>query len=936
MTQTANTRVSPLDRLPAPTTLWHRLSVVVLIAVTIYAVDALTYVLGDKWLFEELELDAVFWTSFSEGARLFSAGFLLYFAALFLPVAVQRGMRGSLWMLPLALSAALLGGTWLAQAFSVSLLAGTTITFDQPDPVFGRDLGFYVFSLPWFWTVWKAVAVALSLALVAAVASVPSARRGAIRDGQRTVSERVAPYCSPVVVAVIALLGLVLVVGQWLSRYSVLTDDNSDSSVYVGASYIDVSGLLSSVNSISVSALCIAAFVAILCTGLWRLHYARRQDQWRNPFVWLLLPLVIDFGFKGAVALRDVLFVEPNEPVIQLESIAHHIEATRRGAKLENISTVPYLPNAPGASLPPIETVLDNAAIRNLPLWPGFSSYLEQLLDPQHAKRVLLPGGSNLTYGPSLETMQQSQKLRTYYRMMGVDFARYEQDGEQRMVVSAVRELPLYEPVPWLGYFGQRYMLYTHGFGMVMAPANEVSDIGGMNYVAKDIPGIYDWPAASLDNERVYYGEGAATMAFSNVDRMEELDFPTDTDRAVIRLADGETTAVKNDSLLKRLVFGWRSGHLVEFLFSSLITDETSVHYFRRPIERLQRVAPFLYYDSNAYAVAAEGRVQWMINGLATSDRFPYARYAELGDKSDQRSPYPLEHRLVNYVEDAVKAVVDGYSGSVSFYKVGDEPVINAWEEIFPSLFRDIEEMPPSLLSQVTYSPQLFHFQFDDLFIYYHMQDPMYFFNLEDMWDDADEVLGPLIDQGNAIRFSVEPYPLILEVGAETAESPAATQYSQLLVFTPEKALNLRAIPIVHQDWPDYGRISVLQVPKGQYVMGPEQADALIDQDPYISSQFALWNRRGLDVIRGHTITVPLDDEVLYIEPVFLRSQQNEVTQLHRVAVVFRERVAMAATFEEALREIYAALGGDEADADAAVVTVSPAVDVNQANTMGH
>ena len=176
-------------------------------------------------------------------------------------------------------------------------------------------------------------------------------------------------------------------------------------------------------------------------------------------------------------------------------------------------------------------------------------------------------------------------------------------------------------------------MLYTHGFGLVMAPANEVTEAGGLEYVSKNIPGEYSWPETAVSNERVYYGEAAATMAFSNVDRMTELDFPTDDDRATMLLAEGETTAVANDSLLKRIVFGYLSGRLVDFVFSDLITDETRVHYMRRPLERLEAVAPFLYFDTNPYAVVADGEIQWMVNGLTTSDQFPYARYAEVGDK---------------------------------------------------------------------------------------------------------------------------------------------------------------------------------------------------------------------------------------------------------------------------------------------------------------
>jgi uncharacterized membrane protein (UPF0182 family) len=183
------------------------------------------------------------------------------------------------------------------------------------------------------------------------------------------------------------------------------------------------------------------------------------------------------------------------------------------------------------------------------------------------------------------------------------------------------------------------------------------------------------------------------------------------------------------------------------------------------------------------------------------------------------------------------------------------------------------------------------------------MKDPMYFFNMEDMWDDADEVLGPILDTGKAITFSMEPYPLMLETGnGVLPRANPPVQYSQAMVFTPEKALNLRGIPIVYQDPPDYGKLVVLQVPKGQYVIGPEQADSTIDQDPFISQNFSWWNRRGMEVIRGHTSLLMVGKEVLYVEPIFLRSQQNHLPQLKKVIVVFRGRPFMQNTLPEAVR----------------------------------
>jgi uncharacterized membrane protein (UPF0182 family) len=408
---------------------------------------------------------------------------------------------------------------------------------------------------------------------------------------------------------------------------------------------------------------------------------------------------------------------------------------------------------------------------------------------------------------------------------------------------------------------------------------------------------------------------------------MKELDYPTEQDRAEIVLPPDVKTGVHIDSLWKRIVFGWRSGKFFELVFSDLIKKDTRVHYFRTPIERLARVAPFLHYDTSPYAVAVDGRIVWLVNAMTTTDRYPYSLIEELGDKSDQRTPFPRPHTMANYIEDSVKATVDAATGQIRFYNICNDPVIRAWRKVYPDLFTAGERMPPGVRAQMTYPTQLMHVQFDDLYIYYHMKDPMYFFNMEDMWDDADEVLGPILDTGKAITFSMEPYPVILETGDVLPAANPKTQFSQMMVFTPEKALNLRGIPIVYQDPPDYGKLTVLQVPKGAYVIGPEQADAAIDQEPEISQNFSWWNRRGTEVIRGHTTLLPIGKEALYVEPIFLRSQQNHVPQLKKVVVVMRGKPFMRDTLEEAVRAAVAwhSTPGQAAGSEAAPASAVPA-----------
>lgn len=898
-----------LPRAPRAALLWSRGLVVASILMTLFTLDVITILFADYWLFESLGFASVFWTNFRMGAVLYVAAFAVFAAAIVMPAYLHDvSPRTRRFVVNVAFLVASVAAYLAATNYTEFLLGGKGFDFGRTDPVFGIDIGFYVFDLPNIWIAWRYSMWAAVFFLGFSVACANSRRSAGAADRplSRLVARVAVSATAPTRVAWL-ICGVVAAFGMWLTRYDLLLKNNSDAaSIKRGAQYLDVTGLFSSLHYIAITTFVILGVTAAVFAMLRALH---RQDAaaWRRRFrgagriaVWLI---VFDFGFKCAVVVRNWLGVKPNEPVIQLPYIARHVEATRYAYRLDKIQEVDFLPNRPGDPLPSAETLLASPTLKNAPLWPGFVSYLERWIDKQHAQRILQTQGSTMVYGPTLELFQQQQKLRTYYNFVNVDSVRYRIGGEEKMFVSAVRETPLYEPVPWLAYWGQRFMLFTHGFGLVMAPAAEISSEGEPAYSSWDIPSKVKYPETAVSEQRVYYGEGSATMAFSNVHDMKELDYPTDQDRAEIFLPETEKTGVKIDSFWKRLVFGWRSGKFWQLVFSDLIKPNTRVHYIRTPVDRLARIAPFLFYDSNPYAAAIDGRITWLVNGMTTTNRFPYSLIEEMGDKSDERSPFPRPTRWVNYIEDSIKATVDAATGKITFYAISNDPVISAWKKIYPELFTPGDRMPEGVRQQLTYPAQLMHIQFDDLYIYYHMKDPMYFFNMEDMWDDADEVLGPILDTGKAITFSIEPFACMLDTGnGVLPKANPAVQYSLAMVFTPEKALNLRGIPIVYQDPPDYGKLTVLQIPKGQFVIGPEQADAAIDQDPFISQNFSWWNRRGTEVIRGHTTLLMVGKEVLYVEPIFLRSQQNQMPQLKKVVVVFRGRPFMASTLPEAVR----------------------------------
>jgi uncharacterized protein len=449
-------------------------------------------------------------------------------------------------------------------------------------------------------------------------------------------------------------------------------------------------------------------------------------------------------------------------------------------------------------------------------------------------------------------------------------------------------------------------MLFTHGHGLVTVPHGRKTLDGSPIFYSSEIPTKTILPELELTNPRVYYGEGSSVMAFSNVKNLGELDYPTEQGRAEINLPEDYPAGIRVNSLLKRIVLGWRSGEFFQLVFSTIITDETRAHFYRQPLVRIDQVAPFLFLEDNPYPVPVNGEITWMVNAMTVSDKYPYSKHEFLGDKSISRIPTPVKTKRVNYIEDAVKATVNAATGEVKLYKIADKPIINSWAKIYPSLFPENQEMPKEVKQQMVYPLFLFHVLFDDLYIYYHMSDANYFFNMEDMWDDADEVRGPIIDAGKPISFSFEPFHLLVNTDTIVPKSSVKEQFTMTMAFTPEGAKNLRAMPMVYQDGDDYGKTFVLQVPKGTYRLGPEQADAIIDQDPEISEKFSWWDRRGATVIRGHTSVMLYKNEVVYIEPVFIRSQQNSMPQLQKVIVVVRGHPFMGDTIQDAFEMAYA------------------------------
>jgi len=894
--------------IPPPGRVWRLVRFWINLAYVWMLLAAIPDLLVRYWFLDSVGHAAVFRTNFSAQLALFSLGTVLFGTATWWPVrryADSPALRSA--AVHVALWIGLLAGWMWSLRYEEYLLLFGGGSFGDVDPVFGHDVGFYVFTLP---AIRTTRFVLTACALVAAASAIVGkldrlAAERALQTPGVTLGQRLTLLLTPGLNIALFVLGLSLVVQTFLTRYALLFKDNGDTGVRAGAAFLDVDGLFSTLNMIYVSTFVELAVMAAVSYGLYVVAAmkgatSRGRGSLRAPATVAAAAIALDLCFFVGVVLKNHLVVAPNEPTIQLPYIERHIAATTRGYGL----TAPLHP----------ERLLASRTVRNAPLLPGWVSSLEEPPDVQHFERVRA-SESTMVYGPVLQVFEQEQQLRPYYHFISVDNVRYRVDGEKRMFVSAVRELPTIGfagPREWLRHWGSAALMLTHGLGLVMSPVNELKPEGGPEYAVSDIPPKASHPELEAE-PRIYFGEGAKDdYILTDIRHLKELDQPTRQFRSESVYAPPVASGIAVDTLFKRLVLALYTHDVNQFLFSEFVDhDRTRVHFFRTPLQRVATVAPFLFLDSNVFAFVADSKVLWMINGLTTTDAYPYSFREQLGDKADERGVERTAERTINYGEDSVKVTLDAYTGQLRFYKIADDPIVEAWARIYPGLFEAVSSMPEPVSAQLNYPLQWFHVQFDDIYKRYHQRHPLEFYNAEDLWDDADEVVGSLgrglteFGTTDQMTFSYEGYDVLLDPadlpGSSVGEA-GELQFAKLMPFTPEGARNLRSLVVALQDPGHYGRLLNLRVPQGVFIHGPEQADTLIDDDAQVNQQITLWIRHGSEVVRGHTLLLPVAGDLLYVEPLWIVSLQNQLPQLKLVSVVYRGRTTMATTLAGALR----------------------------------
>jgi uncharacterized protein len=690
-----------------------------------------------------------------------------------------------------------------------------------------------------------------------------------------------------------SLLMLAIAWRYWLLRYSLLY---STYGVNYGASYTAIKVQLPIYTGLSILAVAIAVYLVLRIISLSRLLKGLKIRKSLIPntgltisyprhLIYLLGLYVVVAGISGEILPSGVqrFIVQPNELARERPYIERTIALTRQAFNLDRIEARTFNPQG---QLSAAALEENDLTIRNIRLWDT---------------------------RPLLETNRQLQQIRPYYQFLGADIDRYtlRKEGkkfknlnsnifplaQKQQTIIAARELD-YGLVPqqaqtWVN----KHLVYTHGYGFTLSPVNTVASGGLPDYYVQDIGVDNSGKEGSLQissesirasipigQPRIYYGEITNNYVITGT-KTQELDYPSGSDN-VYNLYDGRG-GIPIPGGWKRLIFAqylkdW------QMLLTQNFTPQTKLLFRRNIKERVQAIAPFLDYDSDPYLVAADGEattskgektyLYWILDAYTTSKEYPY---------SDPGS------NKFNYIRNSVKVIIDAYNGSVNFY-VADptDPMIATFKKIFPTLLKPLDAIPDTLRSHLRYPVDLFKIQ-SERSLAYHMTDPQVFYNREDLWQIPTEIYG-------SKPRAVEPYYLIMKLPTADTE-----EFILLLPFTPTQRPNLIAWLAARSDGEEYGKLLLYEFPKQQLIFGQEQIEALINQDPVISQQISLWNRAGSRVIQGNLLVIPIEESLLYVEPLYLEAEQNSLPTLVRVIVVYNNRIVMAETLEQALTAIF-------------------------------
>jgi len=819
---------------------------------------------GEKLWFDQMGYNDRFWTVWITRIALFCGSFLLGAVIVFvmntgLPKDVPYLKTGSAFLGGLV-SAFFWGGRWeLVLRFMKRIDTGLA------EPILNKDTGFYLFTLPFLKSLYGEL---LILSIIPLLAMIFRYRLITMQRASGEVINRPESITRHIYVLGGILL-LLLAFGKYLGRFGLLF---SEYGIVSGPGWTDVNIRLPMLGVVVI--LTAAGGILAMIEGFSpaiRKKLSIRMVKDRHSSLYAIAGVVFVIWFLLLAALPSLfqwLKVGPNEITLEKPYIEHNIKFTRSGFHLDNVEKREYK----------VSDVFSREMLeQNRDLFANIRLWDYRALDA---------------------VFKQFQEIRLYYEFHDVDIDRYTIDHNYRQVMVSAREmqpgnLPLQSQT-----FVNKHFKYTHGYGAVLNLVNEFTPEGLPNLLIRDIPPVSKYENLKIERPEIYYGELPDYYVVVNSTE-KEFDYPSG-DNNIYNYYKGEG-GVPLSNLWRKFLYGYKYGG-TQFLLSGYNTRESRIMIHRRIIERVTNLAPFLYFDDDPYIVISGGKLYWMLDAYTASKDYPYSEPFSsftnsgylLNNAADQKyNQLGPGFGGKNYVRNSVKVVIDAYNGNTDFYIFDEnDPLIQVYDRIFPGMLKKKTEMPPDLKKHTRYPADMLLIQ-GLVYAKYHMTDPTVFYNQEDLWVRATEKYYDNVQP-------VEPYYIMWQPPGKDE-----TQFILMLPFTPKDKQVMIGWIAGMCDGENYGRFLAYQFPKEKRVLGTQQVETKIDQDSYLSGQLTLWDQRGSSVIRGNVLAIPISNTVIYVEPIYLKSETSAYPELRLVAVMHNDNLSYAKNFEDALQNLF-------------------------------
>jgi uncharacterized membrane protein (UPF0182 family) len=753
-------------------------------------------------------------------------------------------------------------GSTGAKLWQQWLLFKNATSFGTVDPQFGKDISFFAFKLPMYQSLigWGISTIILALLAAAAVHYIYGGIRTQVKEDRTTVAARVQ------LSILLGLLVLLKAVAYWFDRFALTL---KEGRLITGLTYSDVNALLPAKS--------ILAAIAVVCSLLFFANIVRKS--WLLPTAGVALMVIASVLIAGVYPATIQQFqVKPSESTKEAPYIQKNIDATRTAYGLDGVEVKDYQATVTTSAG---QLANDAATIANI-----------RLMDPN----VLSA------------TFRQLQQIKPYYSFAdSLDIDRYTIDGKERDVVVSVRELNI-DGNPSRNWIND-HLVYTHGFGMVGAFGNTVDADGKPSFTVGDIP-----PTKGLGEfqPRVYFGENVPDYSIIGgpaTSNPVELDYPDDNS------ANGQKNytytgkgGVPMGSIFSRLLFAIKYQEQ-RIVLSNLINADSKILFDRHPRDRVAKVAPWLTLDGDPYPAIIDGKILWIIDGYTTSAGYPNSRFVNLANTGDaltsrSNAVASLDDKNVNYIRNSVKATVDAYDGTVSLYQWDEkDPVLATWSKAFPGSVQPKSEISPALLAHIRYPEDMFRVQ-RDILSAYHVTTADAFYGGQDFWRVPLDPSSFGSNSGNQ-----PPYYLTMQIPGQT--KPTFSLYTP---FVPRGGReNLTALAVVNSDAGDeYGKITVLQLPRSTNIAGPSQVSSNFEAKPEVATSLSLLRQGGSDVVLGNLLTLPVGKGLLYVQPVYVRATGNTAAYplLQKVLVSFGDQIGFSETLQGALDQVFGGNSG--------------------------